>query len=147
MQTIHTIFPKIKPGLSGAAVWRGSLINLPHFNKFVWKPLVLMWTLSWWKTPKKSGGLTAGISKKSRNSWCGKILGQASLKVVTFYNNMLLMIKKTYVSKNEIMVLVVAIMSDYIAMYMRHHRWRNAECQLSFIYYFHNDSYYMYISF
>lgn len=99
------------------------------------------------KNKEKSGGLTAGISKKSRNSWCGKILGQASLKGVTFYNNMLLMIKKTYVSKNEIMVLVVAIMSDYIAMYMRHHRWRNAECQLSYIYYFHNDSYYMYISF
>lgn len=100
------------------------------------------------KNNEKSRGLTAGISKKSRNSWCGKILGQASLKGVTFYNNMLLMIKKTYVSKNEIIVLVVAIMSDYIAMYMYICVITDEEAlsQLSFILYVHSDSYYMFIS-
>lgn len=54
------------------------------------------------KNKEKSGGLTAGISKKSRNSWCGKILGQASLKGVTFYNNMLLMIKKLMSAKTRL---------------------------------------------
>lgn len=53
------------------------------------------------KNKEKSGGLTAGISKKSRNSWCGKILGQASLKGVTFYNNMLLMIKNLCQQKRD----------------------------------------------
>lgn len=41
---------------------------------------------------------------------------------------MLLMIKKIYVSKNEIMVLVVVIMFDYIVMYMCYYRWWNVEC-------------------
>lgn len=61
---------------------------------------------------------------------------------------MLLMIKKTYVSKNEIIVLVVAIMSDYIAMYMYICVITNEEAlsQLSFILYVHSDSYYMFIS-